>query len=315
MQPKQRLAKSSGSRRLSDPYNLGMQPKVTFLGLGAMGYPMACNLSNAGFDVLVWNRTTSRAEEHAAACGSEAVKLEDAAKASVIFTCLPTSREVAELAKELLPHLEPGTVWIDCTSGDPAASRQIAAELAGVGVEFLDAPVSGGTDGAAAGTLTIMVGGSENAFAKIKPYLEAMGKKIIHVGPVGSGHALKAVNNTLLAVNLWAAGEGLAALVKQGVDPRVALEVINASSGRSNATENLIPERVVTRAWPNTFKLGLLAKDVGIGMKVLDGADLPAPLLRLTYEVYQIAKREIGPDADHAEALKLIERWAGAEIA
>jgi len=196
----------------------------------------------------------------------------------------------------------------------PPASRQIAAELAGVGVEFLDAPVSGGTDGAAAGTLTIMVGGSAEAFAKVKPFLEAVGKKIIHVGPVGSGHALKAVNNTLLAVNLWAAGEGLAALVKQGVDPRVALEVINASSGRSNATENLIPERVVTRAWPNTFKLGL-AKDVGIGMKVLDGADLPAPLLRLTYEVYQIAKREIGPDADHAEALKLIERWAGAEIA
>lgn len=292
-----------------------MEKTAAFLGLGAMGYPMACNLSNAGFEVRVWNRTASRAEEHAAACGSEAVKLEDAARAAVIFTCLPTSREVAELAEELLPHLEAGTIWVDCTSGDPAASRQIAAKLADVGVEFLDAPVSGGTDGAAAGTLTIMIGGSAEAFAKVKPYLEAMGKKIIHVGPVGSGHALKAVNNTLLAVNLWAAGEGLAALVKQGVDPRVALEVINSSSGRSNATENLIPQRVVTRAWPKTFKLGLLTKDVGIGMKVLDGADLPAPLLRLTYEVYQMAKREIGPEADHAEALKLIERWAGTEIA
>ena len=288
---------------------------AAFLGLGAMGYPMACNLSQAGFEVKVWNRTARRAEEHAAACSTEAVKLEDAAGAEVIFSCLPTSREVAELAKKLLPHLKAGTVWVDCTSGDPETSRQIARELEEAGVAFLDAPVSGGTDGAAAGTLTIMVGGDEEAFARVKPYLEAMGKKIVHVGPVGAGHALKAVNNTLLAVNLWAAGEGLAALVKQGVDPRVALAVINASSGRSNATENLIPQRVVTRAWPNTFKLGLLAKDVGIGMEVLDGADLPAPLLRLTHEVYQVAKREIGPEADHAEALKLIERWAGVEIA
>jgi len=292
-----------------------MGKTATFLGLGAMGYPMACNLSNAGFEVKVWNRTTSRAEEHSAACGSETASLDETAASEVIFSCLPTSREVAELAKELLPHLEAGTIWVDCTSGDPAASRQIAAELAKAGVEFLDAPVSGGTDGAAAATLTIMVGGSKEAFAKVKPHLEAMGEKIIHVGPVGSGHALKAINNTLFAVNLWAAGEGLAALVKQGVDPRVALEVINASTGRSNATENVIPQRVVTRAWPHTFKLGLLTKDVGIGMKVLDGADLPAPLLRLTYEVYQIAKREIDPDADHAEALKLIERWAGTEIA
>jgi len=292
-----------------------MKNAVTFLGLGAMGYPMACNLSNAGYEVKVWNRTTSRAEEHVAACGSEAVNIEDAANAEIIFSCLPTSQQVENLAEKLLSYLKPGTVWVDCTSGDPAASRQIAAKLAAAGVEFLDAPVSGGTDGAAAGTLTIMVGGNNGAFERVKPLLEAMGKKIIHVGPVGSAHALKAVNNTLFAVNLWAAGEGLAALVKQGVDPRVALDVINASTGRSNATENIIPQRVVTRAWPHSFKLGLLTKDVGIGMKVLDGADLPAPLLRITYEVYQMAKREIGPDADHAEALKLIERWAGTEIA
>ncbi|ADR37226.1 6-phosphogluconate dehydrogenase NAD-binding protein [Oceanithermus profundus DSM 14977] len=291
-----------------------MKPKVAFLGLGAMGYPMACNLQRAGFPTLVWNRTAKKAEEHASACGTTAASLEAAAMADVIFSCLPTSAEVAELVARMRPHLHSGSVWVDCTSGDPEASRRIARDLSELGVAFLDAPVSGGTTGAEEGTLTVMVGGSEETFERVRPVLEAVGRKIVHVGPVGAGHALKAVNNTLLAVNLWAAGEGLAALVKQGVDPRVALAVINASSGRSNATENLIPERVVTRAWPNTFKLGLLTKDVGIGMKVLDGADLPAPVLRLTYEVYQMAKREIGPDADHAEALKLIERWAGTEI-
>jgi len=292
-----------------------MKPKIAFLGLGAMGYPMACNLQRAGFPTLVWNRTESKAEANAAACGTSAVNLEEAAAAEVIFSCLPTSAEVAALVERLRERLRPGTVWVDCTSGDPETSRRIAAELAEWNVAFLDAPVSGGTSGAEEGTLTVMVGGPAEAFARVRPALEAVGRKVVHVGPVGAGHALKAVNNTLLAVNLWAAGEGLAALVKQGVDPNVALAVINASSGRSNATENLIPERVVTRAWPNTFKLGLLTKDVGIGMKVLDGAELPAPLLRLTYEVFQIAKREIGPDADHAEALKLIERWAGVEIA
>ena len=292
-----------------------MKPKVAFLGLGAMGYPMACNLQRAGFPTLVWNRTEAKAAANAAACGTSAVNLEEAAAAEFIFSCLPTSAEVAALVERLREHLRPGTVWVDCTSGDPEASRRIAAELAGKNVAFLDAPVSGGTSGAEEGTLTVMVGGPAEAFEQVRPALAAVGRKVVHVGPVGAGHALKAINNTLLAANLWAAGEGLAALVKQGVDPNVALAVINASSGRSNATENLIPERVVTRAWPNTFKLGLLAKDVGIGMKVLDGAELPAPLLRLTSEVFQIAKREVGPDADHAEALKLIERWAGVEIA
>ncbi len=292
-----------------------MKPKVAFLGLGAMGYPMACNLQRAGFPTLVWNRTKATAAANAAACGTSAVDLEEAAAAEIIFSCLPTSAEVAALVEQLSEHLRPGTVWVDCTSGDPEASRRIAAELAGKNVAFLDAPVSGGTSGAEEGALTVMVGGAAEAFERVRQALAAVGRKVVHVGPVGAGHALKAINNTLLAVNLWAAGEGLAALVKQGVDPNVALAVINASSGRSNATENLIPERVVTRAWPHTFKLGLLAKDVGIGMKVLDGAELPAPLLRLTSEVFQIAKREVGPDADHAEALKLIERWAGVEIA
>jgi 3-hydroxyisobutyrate dehydrogenase len=148
---------------------------------------------------------------------------------------------------------------------------------------------------------------------RVRPYLAYAGK-VVHVGPVGAGHAVKAINNALLAVNLWAAGEGLVALVAQGVSAKKALEVINASSGRSNATENLIPERVLTRAFPKTFALGLLVKDLGIAMRVLEGEKAPSPLLRLTREVYEMAERELGPEADHVEALKLLERWANAEI-
>ncbi|BDG15479.1 MULTISPECIES: NAD(P)-dependent oxidoreductase [Thermus] len=286
--------------------------KVAFIGLGAMGYPMAGHLAKR-FPTLVWNRTFAKALKHQAEFGSEAVPLERVAEAQVIFTCLPTTQEVAEVAEALLPHLRPGTYWVDATSGEPEASRRLAERLGEKGVTYLDAPVSGGTVGAEKGTLTVMMGGEAEAVERVKPYLAYAGK-VVHVGPVGAGHAVKAINNALLAVNLWAAGEGLLALVRQGVPGEKALEVINASSGRSNATENLIPQRVLTRAFPKTFALGLLVKDLGIAMGVLEGAKDPSPLLRLTRELYEMAKRELSPEADHVEALKLLERWAGVEI-
>jgi 3-hydroxyisobutyrate dehydrogenase len=286
--------------------------KVAFIGLGAMGYPMAAHLARR-FPTLVWNRTFQKALKHQEAFGSRAVPLEEVTEAGVIFTCLPTTKEVAQVAERLLPHLRPGTHWVDATSGDPEESRRLAERLREKGVVYLDAPVSGGTAGAEKGTLTVMLGGPEEAVERVRPYL-AYAKKVVHVGPVGAGHAVKAINNALLAVNLWAAGEGLVALVAQGVSAKKALEVINASSGRSNATENLIPERVLTRAFPKTFALGLLVKDLGIAMRVLEGEKAPSPLLRLTREVYEMAKRELGPEADHVEALKLLERWANAEI-
>lgn len=286
--------------------------KVAFLGLGAMGYPMAAHLAKR-FPTLVWNRTFAKALKHQEEFGSKAVPLEKVAEAQVIFTCLPTTKEVVEVAEALWPHLRPGTYWVDATSGEPEGSRKLAERLLQKGVVYLDAPVSGGTIGAEKGTLTVMMGGPEEAVERVKPYL-AYAAKVVHVGPVGAGHAVKAINNALLAVNLWAAGEGLIALVRQGVSAEKALEVINASSGRSNATENLIPQRVLTRAFPKTFALGLLVKDLGIAMGVLDGERAPSPLLRLTREAYEMAKRELGPEADHVEALKLLERWGGTEI-
>lgn len=285
---------------------------LAFLGLGAMGYPMAAHLAKHR-PTLVWNRTFAKALRHQEEHGSRAVPLEEVAEAEVIFTCLPTTREVREVAEALYPHLRPGTYWVDATSGEPEASRALAERLGEKGVVYLDAPVSGGVAGAQQGTLTVMMGGPEEAVERVRPLL-FYARKVVHVGPVGAGHAVKAVNNALLAVNLWAAGEGLLALVAQGVSAEKALEVINASSGRSNATENLIPERVLTRAFPKTFALGLLVKDLVIAMGVLDKEKAPAPLLRLTREVYEMAKRELGGDRDHVEALRLLERWAGREI-
>lgn len=287
--------------------------QLAWIGLGAMGRPMAANLAD-GFETLVHNRTRSVADDHAEQHGTTAVELATVVEADVIFSCLPTTTEVAGTVAAVRDDLLPGTIWVDCTSGDPAASRAVADDLAAVDVTYLDAPVSGGTDGAAAGTLTMMVGGPAEALEQVRPALEAMATTIVHVGPVGAGHAVKAINNTLLAANLWLATEGLTALAKQGVSASAALEVINGSSGRSFPSERLLPERVVTRAFPVTFALGLLAKDTGIGEAVLDDAGVPAPLLRQVPGLYRLAASELGADVDHSAAARLIERWAGIEL-
>jgi 3-hydroxyisobutyrate dehydrogenase len=295
-------------------------PAISFLGLGAIGAPMARHLATPPFELTVWNRTHERAaafarDVHARVADTPA----DAARsASFVITCLPTSREVESLLDGptgLLATLGSGAMLVDCTSGDPATSRRIAARLAERGIDFLDAPVSGGVSGAEQGTLTVMCGGDAAVFARARPVLEAFGRKIVHCGPVGAGHALKAVNNALLAVHLWSTAEGLAALAKAGVSPAVALDVINASSGRSNASQNLFPERVLTRAFPRTFRLALLDKDVGIAADVAREQRVPSPLLQLTSELFRVAHQALGEEADHVEAVRLVEQWAGAEIA
>jgi 3-hydroxyisobutyrate dehydrogenase len=294
-------------------------PRVAFLGLGAIGAPMARRLARR-FDLAVWNRTTSRAVAFASThhgATQARTPAEAAAGRDVVVTCLPTSNEVERLLDGpdgLLAGLQRGALVIDCTSGDPDGSRRIAARLATAGVGFIDAPVSGGVSGAEQGILTVMCGGSAANVEKARPVLEAFGRKIVHCGDVGAGDAIKAVNNAMLAVHIWAAGEGLAALVKSGVDPKIALDVINASSGRSNTSENLFPERVLTRAFPRTFKLALLDKDLRIAADFARAQKVSSPLLQLTSELFRAARVALGEEADHVEAVKIVEQWADAEI-
>ncbi|MFC5847966.1 NAD(P)-dependent oxidoreductase [Deinococcus petrolearius] len=290
---------------------------TAFLGLGAMGAPMAAHLARraheTGGRALVWNRTPGRAEAHATAHGSHAAALEEAAGADLIFTCLPTSAEVDGLIGALEARLRPGTLWVDCTSGHPEAAPRQRGRLAARGVRFLDAPVSGGTGGAEAGTLTVMVGGPQDEVEAARPHLAFAGP-VVRVGDTGAGFAVKAVNNALLAANLWAAGEGLATLVRAGVDAGAALEVINASSGRSNATQTLIPQRVLTREFPATFALGLLAKDAGIALDLVQAGKGSAPVLAQVAGLTRAAAQVVGPEQDHTAALKLVEAFNGVEI-
>ncbi len=203
--------------------------KIAFLGLGDIGKPMADHLAREPFELTVWNRTAAKADDFVRVHNGKKVR---AAKtpanavtgSDVVITCLPSSVEVEELLHRedgILAGISSGALFLDCTSGDPTASIDIAAELATRGIQFVDAPVSGGTIAAIEGRLTVMCGGERTAFDRVMPVLEAFGKKIVYCGPVGAGHTVKAVNQALLAVHILATAEALVTAAKAGVTPHI----------------------------------------------------------------------------------------------
>ena len=296
---------------------------VAFIGLGAMGWGIAANLAAAAArgdvasPVTVWNRTSAKAERHAAAFGTRCARtLSDVSRADVIITCLPTSAEVAAVVAKMAPELKAGSLWIDCTSGDPNTTRETARALERVGVTMVDSPVSGGPDGAKTGELTAMVGGDANRVAH--PVISRFAKKkIVHCGPIGSGHAVKAVNNCLNAAHLIVGGEALIALAKWGVQPEIALNAINASSGRSLQTEVRLPEEVLSRKFDYGFKLGLMLKDVRVAVDGLLSAEescREGSILPLVKRLLEKSTDEQGYDADYTRVVRTLELSAGIEL-
>lgn len=289
-----------------------MIQSVAFIGLGAMGFRMAAHLPKQFDTVYVWNRSFNKAEQHAAEYGTQAVTLEQAVQADVIFSCLPTSADVERLLENL--SLKSGSVWVDCTSGVPDSAQKLAVQLAKHGVIFLDAPVSGQTIGAENGTLTVMVGGNTEGYEKALPAMQAFGKLIKHVGESGAGFAVKAVNNMLMAVNLCAVAEGFTTLKAHGINLHEALDCINASSGKSMVTETVLPQRILNRSFPVTFALPLLAKDTGIAINLAREAKLSAPVLSLTQNLIQAASDLSDKNSDFSSAVKMYESWSNITI-
>src|SRR5438552_15470178 len=285
--------------------------KLAFIGLGAMGFPMARHLSKQ-HELIVWNRTREKAERHSREYGSRLARdLADTAQAEVIITMLPTSREVDEIVDRLLPSVRRGTLWIDATSDDPNVSRETAKRLAEKGVEFVDAPVTGATVGAENATLTIMVGGSPEDFARAEPILRIVGKTIIHVGPVGAGHAIKVLTNSIMGATVWITSECLLLAKQYGIDLKTALAVTNAGSGRSNASENLLPMRLVEGKWPLIFKLVHHDKDIRIAASIAHQQHASAPMLALTQNLFTAALHQLGDQADYIEVAKIIANMNG----
>ena len=286
--------------------------KLAFIGLGAMGFPMARHLTKE-HEVIVWNRTREKAERHARDHGSRLARdLADCAAADVVITMLPTSREVDEIVDKLLPNLRRGTLWIDATSGDPNVSRETATRLAEKGVAFVDAPVTGATVGAENATLTIMIGGGAEDFARAREILRLCGKTIIHVGPIGAGHAIKVLTNSVMGATVWITTECLLIAKQFGIDMKTAFEVTNAGSGRSNASENLLPMRLRDGKWPLVFKLVHHDKDIRIAASIAHQQHASTPMLALTQQLFTAALHELGDQADYIEVAKIIARMNGS---
>ena len=285
---------------------------VAFLGLGAMGYRMAAHLPKHFEQVFVWNRTEEKAKQHAQEYATQAVSLEQAVQADIIFSCLPTSQDVEDLIATVT--IKSGAIWVDCTSGVPASAQKLAERLKAQGVDYLDAPVSGQTIGAENATLTVMVGGDAAAFERALPAMQAVGKLIKHVGESGAGFAVKAVNNMLMAVHLCAACEGATTLKAHGVNLTEAFECINASSGQSTVTSSILPNRIFNRSFPLTFALPLLAKDTGIAADLVREAKLAAPVIGLSQNLIQAANALVDADSDFSTVAKMYESWSKITI-
>src|ERR1044072_975631 len=286
--------------------------KLSFIGLGALGYPMARHLSKQ-HEVVVWNRTVVKAARNEHEHGTkQARELAECADAAVIITMLPTSKEVDEIVDQLLPSLKEGTLWIDATSGDPNVSRETAKRLQTRGVHFVEAPVTGAVVGAENATLTIMIGGEADDFARAKEILQLCGKTIIHVGPTGSGHAIKVLTNTIMGATVWIRSECLLIAKSFGIDIKTALDVTNAGSGRSNASENLLPMRLRDHKWPLVFKLLHHDKDIRIAAQLAHQQHASTPMLALTQHLFSGALNELGEDADYIEVAKIVARMNGS---
>ena len=282
-------------------------PRIGFSGLGMMGSALAMRLAGRA-DLTVFDLDPARAEPLVAAGGRAAGNIGVIAAADTIITCLPTSAEVRSALDALRSAggPAPGALVIDCTSGDPAATR---------GIAFADAPVSGGPQAAAAGTIAILVGADDDVFARAEPLLRLISPSVRHVGSVGSGHCVKLLNNALAAGQRLLAFEALTVAVAQGVDPVSFVDAVNVSSGRSYATEVTLPRHLLDGALDQGFSLGLAAKDVSLAVSLvpppLAGQSLIAEVADRTVG----AVRQLGTSTDVNRLIEIYEELSGTTVA
>lgn len=280
---------------------------IGFVGLGNMGTPMAGRLIDAGYRVLAFDLSESARARVVNAGGVDAPNLAAVARsADAIILMLPDSRVVSSVLTDagLAETLAVGTIVVDMSSSEPLRTRELAAELKTRGVHMIDAPVSGGVAGAIAGKLTIMIGGSDDDVEQMRPVFEKLGRPL-HAGPVGSGHAVKALNNLLSATHLWATSEAIEAGRRFGLDPEVMLAIFNLSSGRSGSTENKWPNFVIPETYNSGFGLRLMLKDMRIAVQLAEQSGASNELGVSVVELWAHAATELPPQADHTE----IARW------
>lgn len=293
------------------------QPTLGFIGLGHMGGALARRLLQSG-PLTVYDRRPEAADALAGAgatVASSAAAL--AAESEFLFLCLPESTDVKALlfgTGGVAEMLQPESVVVDMTTGDPAASRAIAERLEQMEAKFADAPVSGGPMGAERGTLGIMVGAEPAVFERVRPLLQRISPNVAHMGGVGAGHTMKLANNMLNAVCRLATAEAVALAAKNGVDPAVAVAALQAGSGRNYATEITFPRDILSGALRQGFTMGLMHKDVRTAAALARETGVAIPFGELAEAVYRAGEAHFGGDADVNRTVETVETESGVRI-
>jgi 3-hydroxyisobutyrate dehydrogenase len=283
--------------------------RVGFVGLGNMGNPMAAHLHTAGFALTVSDTGDGVVEKFAANHAGVTVATDPAAFAEVdaLVLMLPSSGVVeAVLDGGVAEALRPGTLVIDMSSSEPLRTRALAERLNTAGLRLLDAPVSGGVRGAVAGTLSVLVGGAAEDLVSARPLLEPLAGTVIHVGPVGSGHAAKAINNLVSAASVSVTVEGLHLAERFGIDADTMTAVLNSSSGRSNTSENKVAQFMTSGTYGSGFSLQLMAKDVGIAVALARSLGQDTEVSDAAAAQWSRVAAQVAPATDHTAMYELV---------
>jgi 3-hydroxyisobutyrate dehydrogenase len=294
-----------------------MALSVGFIGVGNMGNPMAGNVLKASFPMTVFDMNPKAMENLIEAGARRARSAREVVEQSeIVLTSLPASPDVEAMylaAGGLVESAKPGTILIDLSSVLPSTPRKIEPQAKQRGVHFLEAPVSGGVSGARAATLAIMVGGDAEPLSRARPVLSAIGPNIFHVGPVGAGNTVKAINNMMACVNGLAMMEGLALGVKAGLDPMTIYEVVKASSGGSKALER-IPRAIVPREFEPGFKVALMNKDLETFTAIAKELHVPVSFVNVAQRYEQMALAAGLGEQDTTVVMTVIERLAAMQV-
>lgn len=288
---------------------------VTVIGLGNMGAPMGLCLIKAGYAVTGFDVATAARVRFEAAGGRTASDAASAVEAAaVVIALLPNGKVVREALEGVKAHLSPGAAIIDMSSSDPLGTRALGADLIAAGFEFIDAPVSGGVKRAANATLSIMVGGHSATVDRLEPLLRAMGTSVFRTGALGSGHAMKALNNYVSAAGLIATVEAVRIGTGFGLDPALMADILNVSSGKNNTTELKLKQFILSETYADGFPLRLMAKDVRTADDMAHALGIATPFADLCAMLWERAAGTLGDTANHTEVIRYLESLATADL-
>ena len=298
-----------------------MAVRMGFIGLGVMGAPMAGHLAAAGYTPIVFDLNpdaVGRLRALHPLVTAAKTPAEVAAASDIVMTMLPSGKEVREIAlgeHGLIEGFKPGSLLLDTSSAEPWLTREVAGRLAEKGVAMVDAPVSGAEAGSKAAELVFMVGGDPKDVQRVIPILEILGKAHFHLGPVGSGHVMKCINNLISAITLTATTEGLIAGVRNGLDPTVMNDVLDASTGGSWVSQTHFRQRIFNRRFDDAFKFDLMKKDIDIALRTIGDAGLDLPISALVQSLWKDIQDKAPKGASVSHLVRAMEAQSGVELA